>query len=300
MPLVGHIPAFTEIISTLAKPRFIWPRAIPKPSPSHTWQVFSKPMTNKDPRNPYLRDLAPILGLTAVALLAGLILGWLRSPVAWIAWIFFIGLGLTGFIGWLLGVRQQHRSAAFLTSERSLVRWVYSASEWQQIKENAWQETGGDWKIQWGCLTILLGLAGSLTGGMLGIEDGILQIGLKALLGFGVGALFGGLIGGVVAGGNYWAARLAYRDPHAGEVALGPHEIYVNGDYFKGDGVNGYIQGAEIQRARWTTLEFQLMFPPRVRRDPEETWSILIPASLIEKIQEILPELMPDQKARES
>ena len=268
-----------------------------RPSPAPTLPIISKLMI-KTPPNPYLRGLIPILGLSAVSLLAAIGLAVFTLPVAWIAWAFFGMFGLTWLIGWLLGERQRRRAINFLASQRPLVRWVYSSAEWQQIKDQARQETAGDWKIQWGCMTFLLALAGALTGGMLGLEEGILQIGLDALLGFGVGALFGGLIGGVVAGGNYWAAQMVYRDPEPGQVALGPDEIYVNGDYFKGDGINGYLQGAKIQRGNPATLEFQLVFPPRIRRDPEETWTLLLPASQIEAVQEILSKLIPHQEGQ--
>jgi hypothetical protein len=252
-------------------------------------------MMKKLPRNPYLHGLIPIFSLAGIALLVSLILTGFNSPAAWVAWAFFVALGLTSLIGWLLGVRQQRRAAAFLASERPLVRWVYSPAEWQQIKEKAWQEASNDWKLQWGCLTILLALAGLLTGGMIGSEDGFLPAIGVALLGFWVGALSGGLIGGIVAAGNYWAARKTYRDPEPGQVALGPDEIFASDDYFRGDGVNGYIRGIEIHRGAPATLEFQLVFPPRVRRDPEETWSLLVPDRFVEKVEEFLPRLAPKQ-----
>ena len=166
-----------------------------------------------------------------------------------------------------------------------MVRWVYSPAEWQQIKEKAWQEASNDWKLQWGCLTILLALAGLLTGGMIGSDDGFLPAIGAALLGSGAGALSGGLIGGIVAAGNHWAARKTYRDPEPGQVALGPGEIFASDDYFRGNGVNGYIQGAKIHYGNPATLECQLVFPPRVRRDPEETWSIVIPAASLEAVE---------------
>jgi len=246
--------------------------------------------------HPYQRALIPLTGLAAFAFLASLALAIFNfRGLFWIGFVFFVVFGLLDLTIWLLGQLQVRRAKAFLDSDRPLIRWTYSAAEWQQVKENIWQEESADWKVQWGCLTILLALAGALTGGMLGIEDGILQLGLGAFLGFGVGALIGVLIGGIVAGSNHWAARLAYRNPKPGQVALGPNEIYVSGDYFRGDDVNRYIGEATIHRGQPTTLEFQLVFPPRPRREPEETWSIPVPTHFLEKVEETLASICDSQ-----
>ena len=246
--------------------------------------------------HPYQRALIPLTGLAGFALLASLALAIFKlRGLFWISFVFFVVFGLLDLTVWLLGQLQVRRARAFLASDRPLVHWTYSAAEWQQWKESIWQEESADWKVQWGCLTILLALAGALTGGMLGIEEGILQLGLDAFLGFGLGALIGALIGGIVAGGNHWAARLAYQNPKPGQVALGPNEIYVNGDYFRGDGVHRYIRGATIRRGQPTTLELQLLFPPRPRRDPEEIWSFPVPTNFLEKVEKTLASICDSQ-----
>jgi len=245
-------------------------------------------------KNPHQRAIITLTGLVGFWLTGTLALWGLSSAriassaLVWISSIFLAFFTLLWGIIWLLSRLQMQRAKAFFSSNRPLVRWEYSTAEWQQLKENLWQEENQDWKLQWGCLTILLALAGSLTGGMLGIEDGILQIGLNVIFGFGVGALFGGLIGALVAGGNYWGARTAYRNPQPGQVALGPNEIFVNGDYFKGDGVNRSIQGAKIRSGNPTTLEFELLFPPRPRMPREETWSVPVPAKSLESVERVL------------
>ncbi len=214
----------------------------------------------------------------------------LADPVlGLIGLIFTLFFSLFFVIVWLLGRSQVRRIKRFLESDRSLVRWTYSSAEWKQIRESRWQEERGDWKIQFGCLTVLLALAGLLTGVLVGVEEGVLQ----AVGTGGVGLFIGGLVGGgialVVAGSNYWSARLAHTQSEPGQIALGVDEIYANGNYFKGDGSSSIIQEAKIQRGNPTTLELQILFPPRPRLDREEQWSIVVPTQWVERVEEVLP-----------
>jgi predicted lipid-binding transport protein (Tim44 family) len=190
-----------------------------------------------------------------------------------------------------LGFFQIKRIKAFLESDRPLVRWTYSETEWKQYKEIIWQGEVGDWKVQFGCLTFLLALAGMLAGMMIGLDEGFLESLTTGLVGLLLGGLFGATIGALVAGGNFWGARQAYRQSEPGQVALGANEIYANGDYFKGNGESGYIREAKIHRGNPTTLEVQLVVPPRPRMPGEEQWSIMIPSKWIERVEEILPDL---------
>ena len=244
--------------------------------------------------NPHRRAIITLAGLTGFAFLVNLVLVVSdKQNLGWISFIFLVSFILLDITIWLLGFIQMQRAKAFLNSDRPLIRWVYSTTEWQQLKENTWQAGNEDWKLQWGCLTFLLALAGSLTGGMLGLEEGIQQVGLNTILGFVLGALLGGLIGALVAGGNHLGAVLAYRNPYPGQVALGLNEIYVNGDYFKGDGNHRFIQDVKIYLWTPAILEFQLVFPPRPRMPREEEWNIPVPDPWIEKVTEILPFIIP-------
>jgi hypothetical protein len=251
-------------------------------------------------RNPHHRALTTLSGIASFLLLGTLALwgfyeaGTVDLALLWISLIFLLFFTLLWIIIWALGRYQMYQAKAFLASNRPLVRWVYSAQEWQDLKERIWQDEKQDWKLQWGCLTVLLGLAGSITGGLLGIEDGLFQIMLRTLLGFFWGALGGGLIGALVAGGNYWGARTEYLNPEPGEVALGRQEIFANGNYFKGNGKNKYIQQGKILDGNPMILEFLLVFPPRPRREPEEIWTIPIPDSYIKKVDSTLSALLGD------
>ena len=229
--------------------------------------------------------------LTTLILFGGLSIRVVSPALFWISLVFLIFFALMLIIIWVSGRWQVHQAMEFLKSDRTLIRWTYSPKDWQALKEQTWQEENQDWKVQWGCLTFLLALAGLLTGGMLGIEEGIFQIGLNALLGLVVGALFGSLMGALVAGGNYWGARREYQNPHPGMVALGVNEIFANGNYFKGNEQNKYIQSAKIQPGKLAVLEIVLVFPPRPRREPEETWNILIPESSIDSVKAYLSTL---------
>jgi hypothetical protein len=254
-------------------------------------------------KNPHQRAILTLVGLVSFSLLTTLaILGFSSAGLAnpallWVSFIFFVVFGLIFIIVWLLGISQMRRARAFLASDRPLVSWTYSAVEWQQLKENLWQEEKGDWKVQWGCLTLLLALAGLLTGIMLGLGNDFLELIVNSLIGLVLGGLFGGAIGALVAGGNYWGARKTYQRSEPGQVAIGPNEIYASDDYFKGDGVISYIQEAKIQRGNPITLELQLVFPPRPRMPIEEQWTIPVPPQWVAQVEEILPILVGPQES---
>lgn len=256
--------------------------------------------------NPHQRALITMGGLAGLSLLAcllslGLSAAEIINPaLIWISLVFLAFFGLIWLVIWLLGWLQIRRAAEFLASERPLVRWTYSTAEWQQFKEVIWQEERADWKVQLGCITILLAIAGLLTGAMLGWEAGVLQTVGNGLLGTLLGGLAGFLIGALVAGGNYWGARQAYRQAQPGQVALGPGEIYANDAYFKADGVRWFVRGVEIQRGSPARLEFQLEFPPRPRMPLEEQWVIPLPDEWVEDVEKILPLLAPGQENRTS
>lgn len=249
-------------------------------------------------RNPHQRALITtgglvLLALVATILSAGLAVAGLANPaLAWIGLVVFSIVGLMWLSIWLLGFLQVQRAAAFLASERPRVRWSYSPSEWQQFKEVIWQEEQGDWKVQWGCLTILLALPGLLAGAMIGLEEGLLEAAVNGLLGMLFGGLAGFVIGALVAGGNYWGARQAYRQSDPGQVALGPGEIYANTAYFRADGMKWFIRAAELQRGNPTTLVVQLIFPPRPRMPLEEEWVVPVPAGCIAEVENLLPLLV--------
>ena len=115
--------------------------------------------------------------------------------------------------------------------------------EWHEMRAASWREAQSDWKVQFGCLTALFGLVGLLVGVGLALDDlPSYHVGLEDVLEVvaGVvpwtsgGLLAGALLGVVVAGGNYLAARAAVQQRTPGEVALAREEFFVNGQYFSG------------------------------------------------------------------
>jgi len=247
--------------------------------------------------NPNQRALITFGGLVGLALFVfalslGLLgMGIANPALAWISLIILAFFGLMWPIIWGSGVLQVRRAAGFLASTRPLVRWTYSPAEWQQFKEVIWQEEAGDWKVQLGCLTILLAVAGLLAGAMIGLDEGMLEAVVDGLFGMLLGGLAGFVLGALVAGGNYWGARQAYRQTGPGQVALGPGEIFANDAYFRADGIKWFVRKAEITRGNPATLEVVLEFPPRPRMPLEEQWVIPLPEPFIEKVAEILPDL---------
>ncbi len=248
----------------------------------------------KHPYQPALLNLAGFVGFSLLTTLVswGLsITGYIEVPIVWIAFIFFVFFSLMFCIIWLLGIDRIHRANAFLESGRVLVQWTYSAPEWQKLKEARWREEKDDWKVQLGCLTVLLALAGLLTGIMVGWQDGLSAVLVSGLVGLMLGGLIGGVFGILVAGSNYWSTREAYRDVEPGMVALGLNEIYAIPDYFHGDGKVSYIRKASLQPGEIYVLELYLVFPPRIRMPDEEQWNIPVPSQWIGRVQEILPTL---------
>ena len=248
-------------------------------------------------RNPHQRAIVTIGLLTIFSFLSTLVIwalsssGFANFALTWISLIFFIFFGSAWVLISLLGLYQIRKIKAFLESDRPLLRWTYSEAEWKQYKEIVWQGETGDWKVQFGCLTFLLALAGMLTGLLVGLDGGFLEAARVSFIGLLLGGLFGAALGVLVAGGNFWGARQAYRQKEPGQVVLGSNEIYANYDYFRGNGRNSFIREATIKRGNPNTLEVELIVPPRPRVSTEQQWSIMIPSQWVERVEEILPGL---------
>lgn len=250
-------------------------------------------------RNPYrgavlaLSVLCSALGLPAIV---GVALAWQRGwRDPWVAPV-AIFAGLMVLFGdilltiWILGRAKAQRIVGFLLSERPLIRWTYSPDEWRRIKEARWEEEKGDWKVQWGCLTALLGIAGLLAGVLIGADEGLVEAIAGAFVGLLIGGVFGAFIGAAVAAGNHLASRHAHQQLTPDPVALAPNEIYANGDYFRGDGKHRYIRHAYIEWGDWPELVIEII-APKVRGSPEEEWRVPIPEKQSEAVEQILAAL---------
>jgi hypothetical protein len=248
-------------------------------------------------QNPYLNALIPIGGVALLGIFTSILtwglaaFGVIERSAFWISLIISGFFCLIWLIILLLGARKVKKIRGFLNSDRPLIRWTYSPEDWKRIKELDWNEQRQDWKLQWGCMSLLIAAAGGLTGAMLGLGEGFGLILVNILLGLLVGAAIGLLLGAVVAGGNHLDSWLAYRKEEPAQVALGPGEIYTGFDYFHADGKFRFIKDYELNSGKENTLTITLIFPPRPRTPNEETWIIPVPDHLVEHIDRIIPEL---------
>lgn len=256
-------------------------------------------------RHPHRRGLITIGVLDGFGFLAALAIGGLSfagQVEAWVFWISGVFVALFSLILlsiWVNGLLQRRGARKFIESERVLVRWTYSQADWRQLNESLWQEEKDDWKVQFGCLAFLLALAGMLTGIMIGWEEGGLEAVANGMVGLIAGGLIGGALGVLVAGGNYLGAWQAHRWSEPGLVSLGADEVYASDRYFKGDGANRYIREAKLHRGPVTTLELQLVFPPRPRMPTEEQWTIPVPVLWVDRVEEVLHALVKHRKPQD-
>lgn len=249
------------------------------------------------PTNPYRSAVVTLAGMTGlfalVAALTGLLGERADAPSAWF-WPAAIVCGFFGlllFIVWVLGRIKASRMAAFLGSDRPLVRWTYTDDEWAQIQALRREESAGDGRLQVGFLTGLFAFIGLLVGLMVGFEEGWGEAIGGGAAGLAIGGGAGALIGGVVAGGNALAGRWADRDL-PGQVALGTDEILANGDYFRGKGRMRTVRGARLEPGDPTTLVVDI-WSPKVRGSAEETWVVVVSDHALEAVRAALPRLAP-------
>jgi hypothetical protein len=244
-------------------------------------------------KNPHLDALITIGAITIFGFIASLVtwglsvVDLIKSWFFWVSLIFFGIFALIWLIILLIGTRKKKQIEAFLSSDRPLIRWTYSESEWAIIKERNWHEEHQDWKLQWGCLSFLFATAGGLTGAMLGWGEGLGAIIIRAIIGLLVGVGLGLFFGGAVAGGNHLASRIAYRWKKPVEVVLAPGEIFTGYDYFRADGRFRVVKNVALKRGEPDVLEFTLVFPPRPRMPLEETWAVPVPTHLVEKVSQL-------------
>jgi len=271
-----------------------------------TWSRNDAPQTGTSPRipHPYQQGLPALVGVVALTFIVVLVsaimaaLGVWESGVVVLLSMPLALFGLILLIVWLKGLTQVRQAASFLASDRPLIRWTYTPAEWQEIKEAKWQEEKGDWRVQWGCLTAILGLAGLLAGLFIAADDvssslftleAAIELATGALGGAAIGAIAGGVIGAIVAGGNYLGARNDYRQPTPGHVALAPKEFYANDGYFKANG--NAITRVELTRGKPAILTI-VTYTSRVRGPREEEWEIIVPRRLVDEVEAIVPQIV--------
>jgi hypothetical protein len=129
-----------------------------------------------------------------------------------------------------------------------------------------------------------------MVAGLVGLEDGMEEALVGGALGALAGALIGAAIGAVVAGGNHLTARLARREPTAPLVALAPHEIYANGQYFRGNGSYRYIEDTHLDAGPPVILTVNI-WSPKIRGISAEEWEIVVPDDRADEVEEIRAQL---------
>ncbi len=247
-------------------------------------------------RNPHLDGVIQFAVLDGFFLLIflltlGLALGKIISAVISLIALIFVGLFSLMLIStWLAGQYQSARASKFLQSKRSVLRWELTPQEFRPFKEMQKAESKNDWKVQLGCLTVLIAICGGLTGLLVGLEEDLTEGILKALLGLLIGGGIGFALGAVTVLGNKLIERRAYQRTAPYQAALGSGEVYMDGNYFRQDRERR-ILSAEFDPDDTRLLNIQLHFPMRVRRSNEEIWQVIVPERMKEEVQTFLPRL---------
>lgn len=197
-------------------------------------------------------------------------------------------LALVGGIIWLLGCLARRGARRFWHSNRPLVRWVYSEAEWRAMATARWEEERGDWLLKWAGTTVIFGLAGLLTGLLIGADDGHPLLG--SLSGLLIGAALGAVMGAAIAGGSHWASRANGRRQGPLGVALGRSEVFDGSDYFRGDGVHRYVREAVWDAEHPSQLVIHI-YRPKVRGAPLEEWRVAVPTRRREAVEGIRAQL---------
>lgn len=257
----------------------------------------------KHPHRDAFPTLIILTALSVIVTLLGGILAWLRilsiPAVPYIAGSFGLFCGVILVIVWLLGLNQMRRTAAFLASDRVLVRWTYTPEEWDTIRCQRQETTRGDWKLALGCLTVIFAITGALTGVLIGLDDDLGTVLLDGALGLFVGGLIGGILGLAVGGGNALGAWLAYRDLHPEQIALGASEIFANDQYFRSHAPYRYILKAYWDSEDTAFLLYDL-WNPKPRGGSEETWSIYVPSRMHAAVEAVLSQIVIDKAAEKT
>jgi hypothetical protein len=208
------------------------------------------------------------------------------------ALVFFglLALGVYGFmlvLMWGLGMVKLWQIHDFLRSDRPLIRWRYTPTEWQNIQAERLCESFPGIALPLGCMTTIFGVVGLAVGGMVGIEDGVNEAVVGAFIGVGIGASIGVVLGSSIALGSHLSKQWVYRYDRSDGVVLGTQEILSGRSYFKGNGRTRYLIHVDIQKDNLVID----MENPKIRGESEETWYIPIPHRLTKHVTTMLPKI---------
>lgn len=226
-----------------------------------------------------------LVGLCAAGMLAAFALG--SEDLGYALSLPGLTLLLTQLILWAAGRANVRQATAFLGSDRPLVRWVYTPEEWRQVRSFFYEDMRSD-APPLGCLVILFGAAGLLSGLLIGADDGMGSALLGAVIGGVIGAAIGGVLILPVRLINHRAAERILHAEVPATVALGAHELFYERIYFD----------SRVHRLSSVRLEHDA--PPRLLIDryaPRYSLArgfptvILVPPRMLPFVQEALPRL---------
>jgi hypothetical protein len=81
------------------------------------------------------------------------------------------------------------------------------------------------------------------------------------------------------------------QNPVPAQVALGPHELLFEEDYFKGNSYSKYVYSAAFDKEYGpSTLVIRLQWP-RFRQSSEQEWVITVPARMRRSVEAVLPRI---------
>ncbi len=197
---------------------------------------------------------------------------------------------LTQVVLWLAGRSNARHGAEFLGSNRPLVRWVYTPEEWQQVRSLFYEKAQTD-QPPLGCLPILFGGIGLLSGFFIGLEEGFPEGFMAMLIALGVGALFGGVMILPVKLINYRAAQNIMRASPPATVALGSHELFYERIYF--DARVHQLKSIRLRERKRTMPHLEIdRFVSRYSLVIHFPTTIFVPPRMLPEVQEALPRIV--------
>jgi hypothetical protein len=193
-------------------------------------------------------------------------------------------------IVWVLGVSKLGRIKGFINSDRPLVRWRYTTTEWQAIKEREWEEMKEVIRVAPGYLAAIFAASGVVFGLIVGLDKGFeawIKFTLFAVLG---GAISGGLLGGLLSLGNYLGSRWSRNKDRQALVALGVDEVFHVREYFRSNGLTKYIMRVSLDEAAQPPKLTLVLYDPKPKQShSKQTWSLVVPARMVEQVKATLP-----------
>ncbi|MEI8167781.1 MAG: zinc ribbon domain-containing protein, partial [Chloroflexales bacterium] len=190
---------------------------------------------------------------------------------------------------WYGGHANARKGAAFLGSDRTLVRWVYTPEEWRQVCNYFYEQMTRD-PLPWGCMPAIFGLTGLLTGLLIGAEDGLEHALVGTLIGAALGGGFGGALVLPVRLINRTAAERVLHAEMPAAVAIGTHELFYARVYLNAHAFFVSLRGVRLVLGTPPHLSINY-YAPRWSLITHFPSMIIVPARMLPAVQEALPRM---------